>query len=534
MTKGKKAVIYARVSTVRQAEDELPIDSQVNQCRKRADELGASVVKTFIDAGLSGRTDQRPEFRDAIDFCELTCPDYFITWSTSRFARSKYDAALYKMRLQRCGTQIVYISFPVERDTDAGFLTESILEIFDEFHSRQIASDTKRSMLRLASQGYFCGGRPPFGFASVPSDCGKHRVLQRVEEEAEIAELIFELRESGIGAKSIADDLNIQGFTNRGRRWEQRAVLTVLRSEALIGMVVFNRKDRATQRRRPTDQWVRVRSHEPVIDEARWHLVQQMIDDDAPKRAGGSPRSTLLFTGIARCHCGAALQTETATGRSGKRYHYYQCLRAKRGDGCSGRRLPAAAFDQHVLGVIGKQIFSPENLRTVMADIAEISIESRKNRNSRIRKKQSQIKTIEDRQRNLFAVLELHGRDAPDLGDLTTRLRHNKAEIERLEQQLDEIEREEYPDIQITEADINDMQSFLMQAITSPENIKTARALLAELIAEISVGSEQITIRYRPEYLLQAAPVRSEVNWLPGRHLLRTINSDLPPQMRAA
>lgn len=54
----KRAIIYARVSTKRQADDGLPVESQIDHCRGKADALGATVVKVFTDGGISGTTDR--------------------------------------------------------------------------------------------------------------------------------------------------------------------------------------------------------------------------------------------------------------------------------------------------------------------------------------------------------------------------------------------------------------------------------------------------------------------------------------------
>ena len=57
--KKSRAVIYARVSSARQAEDGLPVQSQVEQCQEKAHALGARVLRVFRDEGLSGRTTRR-------------------------------------------------------------------------------------------------------------------------------------------------------------------------------------------------------------------------------------------------------------------------------------------------------------------------------------------------------------------------------------------------------------------------------------------------------------------------------------------
>ncbi|MFN4360541.1 MAG: recombinase family protein [Hylemonella sp.] len=88
----KQALIYARVSTVRQADDGVSMESQIEQCQLKAKALGVEVVQVFRDDGVSGRTDRRPGSQAAMAFCAANRISHFICWSTSRFGRNLLDA----------------------------------------------------------------------------------------------------------------------------------------------------------------------------------------------------------------------------------------------------------------------------------------------------------------------------------------------------------------------------------------------------------------------------------------------------------
>lgn len=105
----KRAVIYARVSTERQADEGLSVESQIEACRRKAADLGAAVVAVYRDDGISGTTDARPGFRAAIHHCARGV-DLLICWSSSRFARDQHDAITYKRELAAGGTRLVYAS----------------------------------------------------------------------------------------------------------------------------------------------------------------------------------------------------------------------------------------------------------------------------------------------------------------------------------------------------------------------------------------------------------------------------------------
>ena len=62
----KRCCIYARVSTEEQAERDLSIPFQLERCRYHAQGKGWRVVKEFVDAGESARTDKRHDFQRMI------------------------------------------------------------------------------------------------------------------------------------------------------------------------------------------------------------------------------------------------------------------------------------------------------------------------------------------------------------------------------------------------------------------------------------------------------------------------------------
>lgn len=52
--------IYARVSTTQQAEKGYSLETQIEACKKKAMEMGATSIKEYIDDGYSGAYLERP------------------------------------------------------------------------------------------------------------------------------------------------------------------------------------------------------------------------------------------------------------------------------------------------------------------------------------------------------------------------------------------------------------------------------------------------------------------------------------------
>lgn len=539
----KTAIIYARVSTKRQADEELPLQSQIERCERKAEQLHARVVRTFIDGGVSGRADDRPEFQAAIAFCESHGIDLFVTWSTSRFARNVFDSAIYKRRLEKAGTRLAYVSCDIDQDTMSGFMMERVMEVFDEVQSRQISADTQRSMRMNAESGYWNGGRSPFGYEPRPDDDNpKRKRLHPKESEAAIVREIFQYRIDGHGAKYIAQLLNDLGKTNRGKRWAKHSISALLRNMSVIGCVVYGKRDNRTGRKRPRDQWIVVQSHEPIIERSKWEVVQSMMDD-LTTSPSGTPHSNWLFIGMMKCaQCGASLQIETA--KSGK-YSYYNCRANQKHGACRRHAIRADHLDPFIVDVICRRIFNTENLRQLVKDMHEFAGRWLTERNDRVRKKTREIESIRHAEANIMETIEELGSRAVNVGMLVHRLQDHEDQRLTLEREIDDICNETPPVVDITEADTDELADFLTEIIKENNNPKRARAFFSSFIEHIEVGDSDIVITYRPEFIASTRVstssdggriVPSEEIWLPKRSWLgtKTISENLPVRLRLA
>jgi len=522
----KRCVIYARVSSDEQAEQGLSVDSQIEACRRKADALGAAVLQVYRDDGRSGRTDARPGFRQAIDHCKATSPDYLVVWSSSRFARSVVDAARYKDALQGLRTRVVYASQDINIWTDEGWLTDSIQQIFDEHTSRTIAKDTKRSMLSAARSGFFMGGRVPYGYRAVPApDDPRRRRLQVDDDEAAVVRAIFRHSAQGIGAFAIAQLLNDQGFTLKGRPWTKNALLHMLKSEVYMGQLIFGRFDRKRRTARPRDEWVTVDSHPAIVEPGLFDQVQRGLDKRTPveSRAPGNAEHT--FAGMMRCGaCGAALMLTNGTGRGGKVYYYYACRSDLQGQRCAFKRLPAGKFDAWMLGELLDRVLTEDNVRGVLAKLDGAATDWVKDRAARRNKLVLELRTVEGRRSKLYEVIELQGKDAPGISEIGPRLRELNAQIERLEASLVDIEDEQPPlagGFDISPAEAAEVMREMVQKCESPQAL---RAFIGSIVQQITVSGTEVVVEYHPECLIrcEGAMVHSTRNWLPVPSTRRT------------
>jgi site-specific DNA recombinase len=531
----KRAVIYARVSKDR--EESVSIEAQIEHCTARALQLGAAVVKVFQDEGISGREARnRAAFQRAKAFCEAANVEYFITWSTSRFARNMMELFISEAELRGVGTTLECLNADINDETDTGLVNKAINGLMDELYSRQIARDTLRSQKKSAAEGFFTGGNVPFGYVRV-----KHGARSRLEVcpvDGPIAARVFQLAGEDLGAQAIALKMNELGLLRAGKRWSKNTVNYTLKSETYTGVRTFNKTNRRARKVKPRSEWIQVASHPAIVDRETFERIQSMLEQRMPHHlAGGAARSTFLFTGLLACGiCSGRLQICTGKGRAGTLYSYYACVAHRRGaPRCLLRQARADLFDDWLLEQVLQHVITPEVMAQAMADLAADGAAWVRDRETKRAQIVASMREQEGRRNKLFELLESSGKDTPDLALVAQRLRERSAELEQLQHDLAKLEAMVAPG-PMRAADPLIAAEVMREVITAAD-AKKKRAFLGAFIERISVTAESVTIDYRPEALLSAgssAGVRSECRWLPVTGSLRTksIRLDRPCFLR--
>jgi site-specific DNA recombinase len=109
MTAPVRAALYLRVSTGRQAENDLSIPDQRRQATGYCTSRGWEIVADYVEPGVSATDDRRPEFQRMID-AATTKPSAFdtiVVHSFSRFFRDQFQLEFYVRRLAKNGVRLV-------------------------------------------------------------------------------------------------------------------------------------------------------------------------------------------------------------------------------------------------------------------------------------------------------------------------------------------------------------------------------------------------------------------------------------------
>ena len=106
---------YLRVSTKEQAEkggtDEgysIPAQREANQ--RKAEQMGATIVEEFVDAGESARKADRPDLMRMIKYVATHKVNYCIVHKVDRLARNRADDVAIHLALRDAGVMLVSAS----------------------------------------------------------------------------------------------------------------------------------------------------------------------------------------------------------------------------------------------------------------------------------------------------------------------------------------------------------------------------------------------------------------------------------------
>lgn len=133
-------VIYARYSSHSQTEQS--IEGQIAVCEEYAKRNDYAIVGTYIDRALSGTNDNRPQFKQMIEDSSKKIFEGVLVYQLDRFARNRYDSAIYKNKLKKNGVRVFSAKENISDDA-SGVLVESVFEGMAEYFSVELSQKVK-------------------------------------------------------------------------------------------------------------------------------------------------------------------------------------------------------------------------------------------------------------------------------------------------------------------------------------------------------------------------------------------------------
>ncbi len=499
--------IYARVSTVRQAEADLSIPDQLNRMRAWCRSNGYTIVAEYVEPGATATDDRRPVFQKMVD-AATTKPYPFqaiIVHSRSRFFRDVYGALHYERQLEKAGARVMSITQPTTDDA-TGEMMRQMISMMDAYSSKENAKHTSRAMQENARRGFFNGSRAPFGYMAIETDVTGHKGKMRKrlvihEEEAQVVRYIYDLYLHGssgqtMGMKAIVEHLNAKGTWMRGHRWRVQKLAAVLSDLTYRGEYCFNMRDAKTKQVRPESEWVRT-PIDPIVDEATFDAVRRLREQRDPKTPGGSTTyrqmmGPTLLGGKIRCTC-CDCTMKLATGKGG-RYRYYTCAKKVRVSfrACTTPNLPMEATDQLVLKRLAARLLVPERVTKILQDWLKYRAQEYDKSDAEAKRLSRALQAAEDGLNNLYAAVE-QGKIALD-STLQTRINSLRDKREKVLIELALVQRERPSPQKLSPKQV-EFACERMRTMLLDRDSGWGKKLLGLLVTDIRVesGSAKVT-----------------------------------------
>ena len=381
----QRAILYARVSTDRQAEQGFSREEQIKRLRAYCEQNDIIMTKEFLE-DYSAKNFKRPAFTQILkELKEKTLvADLLIVPKIDRFTRNlkdtfqivseleKYHVTVYSLAEGEMDFENPHKFFPLIVQTGAA-----------EYDNMIRSQNTVRGMRQAMKSGYCITSKPPIGYIRISGD----KIIKIDENFAPAVRFAFEKYAKGIYA---AVEVRKEAYT-MGLKLEKQAFLNMLKNPLYVGKIFI----KATKEE--PEQLVPGR-HEPIIDEETFYTVQNVLQ--GKRKPYKQPKSKIADALPLRGHlicpnCGRTLTgSNINNGRSEKRIPYYHCQQKKYGCNCRFN-----ANDAHEAMIEQLKAFEPAQEVTelfieVVKDIFNDNDKDRLNRKNEIEK---QIKTIDER-----------------------------------------------------------------------------------------------------------------------------------------
>jgi len=183
--------IYARVSTLIGQSPEM----QLTELREYASRRGWEIFSEYVDSGVSGSKESRPELNRLMSDAHQRKIDAVLVWKIDRFGRSLKHLVNSLADLSAYGVAFISLRDNLDLSTPSGRLMFQIIGAMAEFE-RSLIQERVRAGLRNAKLKGKVLGRP-----------------RRIVNSDEMARL----REQGVSFREIAEAVGASAGTVRTR-----------------------------------------------------------------------------------------------------------------------------------------------------------------------------------------------------------------------------------------------------------------------------------------------------------------------------
>ena len=393
-------VAYARFSSDNQRTES--IDAQIRAICDYCDKNGYNLVKIYKDEAISGTsTEDREQFIQMINDSKDKGFNYVVVHKFDRFARNRYDHALYEKKLEDNGVKLLSVMEQLN-DSPESVILKSVLTGMNEYYSLNLAREVRKGQKENALKCVHNGGIPPLGY-----DLNDDNTYKINEEEAKSVKLIYKMYLDGRGYATIANELNALGFTNKlGKSFKKTSIRDTLLNEKYTGTFIFGKKDK---KGKLTGKELRVEHGIPaIISKEVFEQVQFKIKNRQHRKTSGrsTAKSTYLLTGLCICgECGGTFSGGyRSVDRVSRNVHYgYLCRQRKdKVNDCKNKAIKKEELETMVINAVKTYIFQERQIEIITNKVWDYIKNNLEHSEKGLVEINSKIKSLENKNNKLI------------------------------------------------------------------------------------------------------------------------------------
>lgn len=164
-----RTALYARVSTSDKGQDP---EMQLRELRDHCQRRGWEIVGEYVDVGVSGSKDSRPELNKLVADSHRRKLDAVLVWKLDRFGRSLKHLVNSLAEFESLGIAFISLKESLDLTTPAGRLMFGIISAMAEFERDLIRERVRAGIANRRAKGFRVGRKP------ISIDPARLRVLR--------------------------------------------------------------------------------------------------------------------------------------------------------------------------------------------------------------------------------------------------------------------------------------------------------------------------------------------------------------------
>ncbi|HEL0024065.1 TPA: recombinase family protein [Streptococcus equi subsp. zooepidemicus] len=288
------------------------LGTQESLARTFAKDKALTVTKCYIDYEYSGTTFNRPAYQDMMEDVKRGVINCILIRDLSRLGRNYIEMGrLIDKVFPFLGVR--FISINDNLDTLNGLEDKKSFEVeiknlVNDLYSKDISKKLTAYNIHQASQGYFIGSFPPYGYQLDKQEKGAKLVIDSIVQP--VLKTVFEKLKEGQSIIDITKYLNEEGlavptayrqtgqltrFDSDTRKWKSANLLRLIKSPVYQGQLV----QRKTSKSLSEKDYIRFEhAHEAYISSDDFERIQAKISERKSTRKSFEARTPNRYSDL--------------------------------------------------------------------------------------------------------------------------------------------------------------------------------------------------------------------------------------------